>query len=171
MNDSPNLIFTQRTSLNIQTIRGIITFFPFFYLFLYLVFSEPQDIPGNQLLFMFIFSIASLTSIFSRHVTSVEFDDDHEQLIITYPKYFFFRHDVRIEYNDVAYIPFHELGVLKSTPTSLTHLKFYNKRTYIAQITTKLTSWKRDWQSEDLEKMHAKLKTFAKEYKDSPGLI
>ncbi|MFN8359362.1 MAG: hypothetical protein U0264_05545 [Candidatus Kapaibacterium sp.] len=171
MNNSPNLIFTQRTSPNIQTIRGIFACFPIVYLFVYIVVGEPLDIPGNVVIFMIMLGVTALPAMFRRHVTSVQFDDERKQLIITYPKYFFFQHDVRIEYDDVGYIAFHDLGVLKDTPTSLTHLKFYNKRTYIAQITTKLTSWKRDWQSEDLDKMHAKLKPFAKEYKDSPGLI
>ncbi|MBK9247635.1 MAG: hypothetical protein IPM69_05865 [Ignavibacteria bacterium] len=171
MNDSPNLIFTQRSSPNIQTIHGIIVCIPFFYLIVCVVVSEPLSIPGNLVLFMLMLSVTSLPAMFRRHVMRVEFDDKHNQLIITYPKYFFFRHDVRIEYEATGFIAFNDLGVLKDTPTSLSHLKFYNKRTYIAQITTKLTSWKRDWQSEDLEKMHAKLKTFAKEYKDSPGLI
>ena len=171
MNDTHNLIFTRRVYPHFHTIRGVIVC-------IFLVYTGSSIALGNTFylalnfdFYLILFSLASITSVFWRYVVRVEFDDDHEQLIITYPTYFFFRHDVRIEYNDVAYIPFHELGVLKSTPTSLTHLKFYNKRTYIAQITTKLTSWKRDWQSEDLEKMHAKLKTFAKEYKDSPGLI
>ncbi len=171
MNDSTNLIFTRRAYPHFHTIRGVIVC-------IFLVYTGSSIALGNTFylalnfdFYLILFSLASITSVFWRYVVRVEFDDERNQLIVTYPKYFFFRHDERIEYDDVGYIPFHELGVLKSTPTSLTHLKFYNKRTYIAQITTKRTSWKADWQSEDLEKMHAKLKTFAKEYKDSPGLI
>lgn len=145
------------------TIAGVLVSVWLVYNALDMMFIDTSYIGGKLFLEILVILIIILPAALTPDATNVQFDDETQTLIITYPLLFLISHQKHIKYIHVRYNAYHELGVLKTTPTSITGIEFYVNRTIIAQIRSRQYR-NVYWDPTELEKIHAKLKTCAREY-------